>query len=390
MFGSTSAFGSRPSGGLFGQTTSNTIGSTTGFGSTTFGQTSAPTNPANPNNDIEVQQAPDDTVQALKFNPHVQGSPIFLAAGSWDFTCRVWQISENGTAEAKAMQNVGAPVLGIDWFNDSSKLFLACADKQARMWDLASNQVTVVGQHDAPIRNCHWITSPAYNSLMTTSWDKTIRFWDMRQLPTQTSLATIQLPERVYCSDMMFPLGVVALANRRVKLYKLDGNPQEFQDAESQLKHQSRCISIFKNKSTNQPTGYALGSIEGRVAIQNIEAQDSKNNFTFKCHRSPELVNGAQEIYPINDICFHPIHYTLSTVGGDGRFMFWDKDARTKLKNSEQMQKQITKCDIHQSGNIFAYATGYDWSKGHEHNTQPTNAHIFLHRADEEMKAKRK
>jgi mRNA export factor len=43
--------------------------------------------------------------------------------------------------------------------------------------------------------------------------------------------------------------------------------------------------------------------------------------------------------------------------------MFWDKDARTKLKNSEQMQKQITKCHIHQSGNIFAYATGYDWSK---------------------------
>jgi mRNA export factor len=53
----------------------------------------------------------------------------------------------------------------------------------------------------------------------------------------------------------------------------------------------------------------------------------------------------------------------LATVGGDGRFMFWDKDARTKLKNSEQMQKQITKSDIHQSGNIFAYATGYDWSK---------------------------
>jgi mRNA export factor len=53
----------------------------------------------------------------------------------------------------------------------------------------------------------------------------------------------------------------------------------------------------------------------------------------------------------------------LATAGADGRFMFWDKDARTKLKNSEQMQKQITKCDFHGSGNIFAYATGYDWSK---------------------------
>lgn len=64
-------------------------------------------------------QAPEDAVQALKFSPLVQGSPILLAAGSWDFTCRVWQINDNGTTEAKVMQNVGAPVMGIDWVNVS-------------------------------------------------------------------------------------------------------------------------------------------------------------------------------------------------------------------------------------------------------------------------------
>jgi mRNA export factor len=88
----------------------------------------------------------------------------------------------------------------------------------------------------------------------------------MRQLPTQTAMATIQLPERVYCSDVMYPLAVVGLANRHMKLYKLDGNPQEYQDTESQLKHQSRCVSIFKSKETNQPAGYALGSIEGSLS----------------------------------------------------------------------------------------------------------------------------
>jgi mRNA export factor len=160
---------------------------------------------------------------------------------------------------------------------------MACADKQVRLWDLGSNQViyhindfknklipfqvTVVGQHDAPALSCHWITSPAYSCLLTSGWDKTLRFWDMRQLPTQSSMATIQLPERVYCTDVMYPLGVVALANRHVKLYKLDGNPQEVQDAESQLKYQSRCVSIFKNKDTGQPAGYALGSIEGTYLV---------------------------------------------------------------------------------------------------------------------------
>ena len=36
----------------------------------------------------------------------------------------------------------------------------------------------------------------------------------------------------------------------------------------------------------------------------------------------------------MNDIAFHPVHGTLATVGSDGKFSFWDKDARTKLKVS--------------------------------------------------------
>ena len=37
----------------------------------------------------------------------------------------------------------------------------------------------------------------------------------------------------------------------------------------------------------------------------------------------------------VNDIAFHPVHFCLlATVGSDGKFSFWDKDARTKLKVS--------------------------------------------------------
>jgi len=47
-------------------------------------------------------------------------------------------------------------------------------------------------------------------------------------------------------------------------------------------------------------------------------------------------------ILKVNDIVFHPIHGTLATVGSDGKFSFWDKDARTKLKTSEAMESPIT------------------------------------------------
>lgn len=65
----------------------------------------------------------------------------------------------------------------------------------------------------------------------------------------------------------------------------------------------------------------------------------------------------------MNAIAFHPVHGTLATVGSDGRFSFWDKDARTKLKTSEQLDQPITACCFNNNGNIFAYSSSYDWSK---------------------------
>ena len=65
----------------------------------------------------------------------------------------------------------------------------------------------------------------------------------------------------------------------------------------------------------------------------------------------------------VNSIAFHPEYGTLSTAGSDGKFSFWDKDARTKLKTSEQMEQPITCCAFDAKGQIFAYAVSYDWSK---------------------------
>lgn len=108
----------------------------------------------------------------------------------------------------------------------------------------------------------------------------------------------------------------------------------------------------------------------------------AKDNFTFKCHRSTVTAAGqTQDIYAVrfpcppqrtplsppppqvNCIAFHPSYGTLATVGGDGRFSFWDKDARTKLKTSEAMEQPISSCAFNFNGNIFAYSVSYDWSK---------------------------
>ena len=175
----------------------------------------------------------------------------------------------------------------------------------------------------------------------------------------------IALPERCYTAAVEYPMAVVGTANRHIIIYSLDQTPQEYKRHESPLKYQHRCVAIFsdqKKKPNPNPVGYALGSIEGRVAIQYVSPANPKDNFTFKCHRSNGTA-GFQDIYAVNDIAFHPIHGTLATVGSDGTFSFWDKDARTKLKSSECLDQSITKCAFNANGQIFAYAIGYDWSK---------------------------
>ncbi|XP_017772005.1 PREDICTED: mRNA export factor [Nicrophorus vespilloides] len=350
------------------------------FNQSPFGQTAAQSVP-NPMKDYEVTSPPDDSISCLSFSPATIPQN-FLIAGSWDNHVRCWEVEQTGRTIPKSMQTCGGPVLDVCWSDDGTKVFMAGCDKQAKAWDLGSNQVVQVAAHDAPIKTCHWIKAPNYSCLMTGSWDKTLKFWDTR---SPNPILSLNLPDRCYCADVDYPMAVVGTAGRQIIIYQLEGKPEEYKRTESPLKYQHRCVAIFKDKK-KVPTGYALGSVEGRVAIQYVNPTSPKDNFTFKCHRSTGALNGFQDIYAVNDIAFHSVHGTLATVGSDGTFSFWDKDARTKLKPSEAMEQPITRCAFNNSGQIFAYAVSYDWSKGHEfYNTSKKN-YIFLRSCYDELK----
>lgn len=203
---------------------------------------------------------------------------------------------------------------------------------------------------------------------------------------------TVNLPSKVYCADVYYPMAVVSLANRSIIIYSLENGLQQYKQTDSPLKYQHRCVSIFtdKDKPNKPPTGYAIGSVEGRVAIQYLNPTTPKDNFTFKCHRSNGTNSTHQDVFAVHDIAFHPQHGTVATVGSDGRFSFWDKDARTKLKASEQMEQAITRCAISARGELFAYSVSYDWSKGHEHFNPQKKNYIFLRNCFEEMKPRKK
>ncbi|XP_010627106.1 mRNA export factor isoform X2 [Fukomys damarensis] len=272
---------------LFGTTSGFGTGGTSMFGSTT-------TDNHNPMKDIEVTSSPDDSIGCLSFSPPTLPGN-FLIAGSWANDVRCWEVQDSGQTIPKAQQMHTGPVLDVCWSDDGSKVFTASCDKTAKMWDLNSNQAIQIAQHDAPVKTIHWIKAPNYSCVMTGSWDKTLKFWDTR---SSNPMMVLQLPERCYCADVIYPMAVVATAERGLIVYQLENQPSEFRRIESPLKHQHRCVAIFKDKQ-NKPTGFALGSIEGRVAIHYINPPNpAKDNFTFKCHRSNGTNTSApQDIY---------------------------------------------------------------------------------------------
>jgi len=272
------------------------------------------------------------------------------------------------------------PVLSVCWNKAGDKILSGGADNAGRMFDVTTGATSQVAQHDAPIKTVKWVGAQD-GILATGSWDKTIKYWDLR---TPSPVATVNLPERCYTFDVQYPLLVVGTAERHVQIFNLTNLTQPYKTITSPLKWQTRVVSCFNN-------GFALGSIEGRVAIQFVDDKDSGNNFSFRCHRRDSSPTNKDQalVYAVNDISIHPQHGTVSTCGSDGTVHFWDTTARMRLKTFEPAPGPISCTAFNRNGNIFAYAVSYDWHKGHSGLTPQHPNKIMLHACKEEEVKKR-
>ncbi|QDS76525.1 RNA export factor gle2 [Venturia effusa] len=341
--------------------------------STLFGGAAASSsNPAqgDTKNDVPVKDPPGDSISDIAFS----SAADLLAVSSWDNAVRIYEIDGSGQSQGKAMYKHEGPVLSVAWTRSGTKVVSGGADKAARMLDLGGNlnapqQVAV---HDQPIKCVKMFTHQGNDMLITGSWDKTIKYWDLR---SPNPAVTVTLQDRCFTMDVKDNLLVIGTAERYINIVNLTVPDKFYKTIQSPLKYQTRVVSCFADSS-----GFAVGSIEGRCAIQYVEEKDSSLNFSFKCHRQPDPSNRDQnKVFSVNAISFHPVHGTFSTAGSDGTFHFWDKDAKHRLKGYPEVGGQIPATAFSNSGNIFAYAVSYDWSKGYAHHSASAVNKIMLH-----------
>lgn len=144
----------------------------------------------------------------------------------------------------------------------------AGADNAARLLDLGSGATTAtqVAAHDRPIRCCRFVEVSGTQILATGSWDKTVKYWDLRQ---STPIGSLECQERVYSMDARNKLLVIGAADRYIHVINLDQPEKFFRSYQSPLKWQTRVVSCFIDAS-----GFAVGSIEGRCTLVTIKDKD--------------------------------------------------------------------------------------------------------------------
>ncbi|KAF9318583.1 hypothetical protein BG003_011021 [Podila horticola] len=302
---------------------------------------------ATPKKGAEVVMPPTDSISELAFSK----TRDFLAASSWDNEVRVWEVLTNGSTVPKIKYAHKGPVLSCHWNKDGSKLASGGADNIAQVMDMVTGESTQFGVHEAPIKSVRWLDE--YNIVATGSWDKTIKYWDLRN---KNPISSVALSSRCHSIDTRDAFLVCATMDNFVTVYELT-NPTVALRAYEASKMQTRVVSCF----TQGAAGYAVGLVEGRTLIEYVQDKDQGRKFGFKSHRN------GNDIYAVNSIAFHPVHGTFGTAGSDGSVVFWDKDAKQKIGDGSipKQDAPITATAFNSTGSIYAYAMSYDWSKGY-------------------------
>lgn len=163
-----------------------------------------------------------------------------------------------------------------------------------------------------------------------------------------------------------FPLLVTAHSERFIHLWDLKNirNNQftPIHVKESPLKFPTSAICCFADAK-----GYAVGSIEGRCGIVNVDIAHPENedqkDFCFKCHRQEKTATDG-DVYTVNSLSFNKEYNTFSSTGSDGQYIIWNKDSKSKYKSSVKSSLPVTVGCFSDDATIYAFSFGEDYSLG--------------------------
>jgi len=348
-----------------------------------------------------LPESPKDGITSLCYVKSEEISSSLLASTSWDGCLRIHDTSHMNTADGDSNANGEGPKLVTLQNMDSGPLLSLCTigntvytgglDGSIKKFDIETSTVTTIGYHPSNMDNdndsgngngastdmaCSCLNVIPFvkdgkddgHILASAGWNSQFYLWDVSS-STSEPIYTTSLPDKALSMDVdpSNPHRIaISAAGRRLIVIAVQ-MPDNFDtskisadivlDRESSLKFQSRVCRFFPDG-----IGLAIGSVEGRVAIEFLNELDVSSNgmkkYAFKCHRVDSIV------YPVNAIAFHPIHGTFATGGCDGSVVTWDGLHKKKLVVLPKFPSSIAAMAFNRDGSELAIASSYTFEDG--------------------------
>ena len=117
----------------------------------------------------------------MLFNPAAEN---VLATASGDFTVKVWDISSSDVKNAKLTLKLGDICQSLSWSADGSLLVTTSRDKKLRIWDVRQEKPAQEVQGHSGAKNSRAVWMGEHDRIATTGFsrmsDRQLALWDMR------------------------------------------------------------------------------------------------------------------------------------------------------------------------------------------------------------------
>jgi cell cycle arrest protein BUB3 len=311
----------------------------------------------------ELVSPPEDAISRARFSLHSNK----LLVSSWDSSVTLYDVDENVARVKFSHPTQPLDCCFLDDFNGLS----GDSDGTVRRYNFSTQKEDILGKHEALVNSVEF--SEVTGQIITGSWDKNLRFWDARVADgsERTAVHKCEQPAIVECMSLAGYYLVVASGITTINIYDLRNVSRPMQERRSPLKYKTVSIGCYPNH-----LGYAIGSVDGRVALEFFDLSESlqTNSYAFRC--LPKSKNATCSLSAaVNAIEYHPIYGSFSTGDNDGYCLTWNGEKKKMLYQYPRYPSSIASLSYNRDGQLLAVASSYTY-QGDEKMNETT--HIFI------------
>ncbi|XP_027362796.1 mitotic checkpoint protein BUB3.3-like [Abrus precatorius] len=310
--------------------------------------------------ELELEKGIGDAISRTRFAPHSNN----LLISSWDSSLRLYDVDASLLRLEAPSQ---APLLDC-CFQDDAVAFTAASDGRIRRYDLHLGLIDTVGSHD-DIATCIGYSNETCQ-LITSGFDKKLLLWDIHMKKASSCLRNLDAEVDSMC---VCGFNLTVAIGASVHVYDLRNFDKPVQLKEACNGTQLRCVS-----SVPYAEGFAVGSVDGRVALRISFSSSNDIGYVFRCH--PKSKDGRHYLVSVNDIAFSPLVSGAFVTGdNEGYVTIWDAGSRKRLVELPKYPNSVASLSYNHVGQFLAVASSYTYQEANEIEEPPR---VFIHKVD--------